>query len=143
VGAGGKMWHAYLSTNGATPGGAQDARNRIGNGPWQNAKGVVIGKNLNDLHSANNNLTQQTALTERGNMIAGFGMNPNWHDAMTGSNMEGRAFPGNINLTCNNWTSSGFGSTMLGHIDRTPPATSYCRILVTGWVRRQRFQLAI
>jgi hypothetical protein len=118
IGAGGKTWHAYLSTNAA--GGAVNARDRIGNGPWQNSKGVVVAKNVEDLHSAGNNLNQQTSLTERGNMIAGVGMTPNWHDAMTGSQADGHAFPANLNLTCNNWTSSTFGSTMLGHIDRTP-----------------------
>ena len=120
IGAGGKTWHAYLSTNAAAQGGAVNARDRIGKGPWQNSKGTVIAKDVDDLHSAGNNLTQQTALTERGAMIAGVGMTPNWHDAMTGSQADGRAFPANLNLTCNNWSSSTFGSTMLGHIDRTP-----------------------
>jgi hypothetical protein len=120
VGAGGKTWHAYLSTNAANQGGPVNARDRIGKGPWQNSKGVVVAKDVDDLHSANNNLNQQTSLTERGNMIAGVGMTPNWHDAMTGSQADGRAFPANLNLTCNNWASSTFGSTMLGHIDRTP-----------------------
>ena len=120
VRAGGKTWHAYLSTNAANQGGPVNARDRIGKGPWQNSKGVVIAKDVDDLHSANNNLNQQTSLTERGNMIAGVGMTPNWHDAMTGSQADGRAFPANLNLTCNNWSSSTFGSTMLGHIDRTP-----------------------
>jgi hypothetical protein len=120
IGAGGKTWHAYLRTNGAAQGGAVNARDRIGKGPWQNSKGVVIAKDVDDLHSANNNLTQQTALTERGNMIAGVGMTPNWHDVVTGSQPDGRVFPANLNLTCNNWTSSTFGSTMVGHIDRTP-----------------------
>jgi hypothetical protein len=120
VGAGGKTWHAYLSTNAANQGGAVNARDRIGKGPWQNSKGVVVAKDVDDLHSANNNLNQQTALTERGTMVAGVGMQPNQHDAMTGSQADGRAFPANLNLTCNNWSSSTFGSTMLGHIDRTP-----------------------
>jgi hypothetical protein len=120
VGAGGKTWHAYLSTNAANQGGPVNARDRIGKGPWQNSKGVVVAKDVDDLHSANNNLNQQTSLTERGNMIAGVGMTPNYHDAMTGSQADGRAFPANLNLTCNNWSSSTFGSTMLGHIDRTP-----------------------
>jgi hypothetical protein len=123
VGAGGKTWHAYLSTNAANPGGPVNARDRIGKGPWQNSKGVVIAKDVDDLHGANNNLNQQTALTERGTMIAGFGMTPNWHDALTGSQADGRAWPANLNLTCNNWTSSTFGSAMLGHIDRTPKTT--------------------
>src|SRR5262247_2238845 len=120
VGAGGKTWHAYLSTNGANPGGPVNARDRIGKGPWQNSKGVVIAKDVDDLHSANNNLTQQTSLTERGTMIAGVGMQPNWHDVLTGSQADGRAWPANLNLTCNNWTSSTFGSAMLGHVDRNP-----------------------
>jgi len=120
IGAGGKTWHAYLSSTALAQGGPVNARDRIGKGPWQNSKGTVIAKDVDDLHSASNNLNQQTALTERGNMIAGVGMTPNWHDAMTGSQADGRAFPANLNLTCNNWTSSTFGSTMLGHIDRTP-----------------------
>jgi hypothetical protein len=123
VGAGSKTWRAYLSTNAANPGGPVNARDRIGKGPWQNSKGVVIAKDVEDLHSANNSLNQQTALTERGTMIAGFGMTPNWHDALTGSQADGRAWPANLNLTCNNWTSSTFGSAMLGHIDRTPKTT--------------------
>jgi hypothetical protein len=120
VGAGNKTWHAYLSTNQAAPGGAVNARDRIGKGPWINSKGVEIAKDVDDLHSANNKLTQETALTEKGAMVSGVGMTPNWHDAMTGSQADGRAWPANLNLTCNNWTSSTFGSTMLGHIDRTP-----------------------
>jgi hypothetical protein len=119
VGAGGKTWHAYLSTNAAAQGGAVSARDRIGKGPWQNSKGVVIAKDVDDLHSANNNLHKETALTERGNMIAGAGMTPNWHDALTGSQADGRAWQANLNLTCGNWTSSTFGSAMLGHIDRS------------------------
>jgi hypothetical protein len=72
--------------------------------------------------SENNKITRETALTEKGTMVNGVGMQPNQHDAMTGSTAEGRAFPANLNLTCNNWASSTFGSTMLGHIDRTPKA---------------------
>jgi hypothetical protein len=120
VGAGNKTWRAYLSTNRSNPGGAVNARDRIGQGPWQNFKGVVIAKDPDDLHSPNNNLNQQTSLTERGQMVSGFGMAPNYHDALTGSNGQGRSFGPNLNLTCNNWTSSGFGIAMLGHIDRTP-----------------------
>lgn len=123
VGAGGKTWHAYLSTNAGAQGGPVNARDRIGKGPWQNSKGAVIAKDVEDLHSDHNNLNKETALTERGAMVAGFGMTPNWHDAMTGSQADGRAYAANLNLTCNNWTSSTFGSTMLGHIDRTPNAT--------------------
>ena len=96
-----------------------NARDRIGSGPWQNVKGVEIAKNVDDLHSANNKLTGETALTERGNRISGVGFTPNWHDALTGSDRDGRAFPGNMNMTCNGWKSSEFGKAMLGHIDRT------------------------
>jgi hypothetical protein len=120
AGAGGKTWRAYLSTNAGAQGGAVNARDRIGNGPWQNFKGEVIATSVADLHSANNKLTRETALTEKGTMVNGVGMQPNQHDAMTGSMADGRVFPANLNLTCNNWSSSTFGSTMLGHIDRTP-----------------------
>ena len=120
AGAGGKTWHAYLSSAEAPTAKGVNARDRIGNGPWQNAKGVVIAQNVDDLHSANNKLTRETALTEKGTMVNGVGMQPNQHDAMTGSTEDGRAFPANLNLTCNNWASSTFGSAMLGHIDRSP-----------------------
>ena len=120
AGAGGKTWRAYLSSNAAAQGGAVNARDRIGNGPWQNFKGEVIATSVADLHSPNNKLTRETALTEKGTMVNGVGMQPNQHDAMTGSTEDGRAFPANLNLTCNNWGSSTFGSAMLGHIDRSP-----------------------
>ena len=82
-----------------------------------NAKGVVIAKDVNDLH-ANPNINKDTLLDEKGNRIKVRGDNPNQHDMMTGSDLQGRAFPANLNLTCNNWTSSNFGSAMLGHGDR-------------------------
>jgi hypothetical protein len=119
VGAGSKTWHAYLSSAANLPGGAVNARDRIGRGPWQNAKGVVVAKDVDDLHGANNNLNKDTALTERGTFVAGAGTTPNWHDALTGTQADGRAWPANLNLTCGNWTSSTFGSAMLGHIDRS------------------------
>ena len=118
VGAGGKTWRAYLSTNAAA--GSVNARDRIGNGPWQNSKGTVIATSVDDLHSANNKLGRDNSLTERGTIVAGVGFTPNQHDALTGSTAEGRAWPPNLNLTCNNWSSSSFGSAMLGHIDRSP-----------------------
>ncbi len=99
-----------------------NARDRIGKGPWQNFKGEVIAQNVDDLHGPGNKLNGQTALTERGAMIAGFGMTPNYHDAITGSTPDGHAFASNLNLTCNNYTSSSFGKAMLGHIDRRGPA---------------------
>ena len=119
AGAGSKTWRAYLSSNAAMQGGAVNARDRIGKGPWQNFKGDVVAQDVDDLHSeSNGKLTMQTVLTERGTVVAGVGFTPVYHDIMTGSTMDGRAFPGNLNLTCNNWASSGFGSTMVGHSDR-------------------------
>jgi hypothetical protein len=119
AGAGGKTWHAYLSTNAAAPGGAVNARDRIGKGPWQNFKGVVIATSVDDLHSDNAKLGADNSLTERGTKVAGFGYTPNYHDILTGSTLDGKAFPGNMNLTCNNWTNSGTGIAMLGHVDKT------------------------
>src|SRR5215468_12203520 len=110
AGAGSKTWRAYLSSNAARPGGAVNARDRIGPGPWQNFKGVVVAQNVDDLHSENNKLGLENSLTERGTMVSGTGMTPNWHDALTGSSLDGGAFPANMNLTCNNWASSTFGS---------------------------------
>jgi len=118
AGAGAKTWHAYLSTQAAGGQPAVNARDRIGNGPWQNAKGVVVAKNVDELHSLTNNLTKQTALTEKGDLVKGRGDTPNEHDALTGSTMEGRAFPPGEDRTCKNWTSSTQGTAMLGHIDR-------------------------
>jgi hypothetical protein len=118
AGAGTKTWHAYLSTQAANGQPAVNARDRIGNGPWQNAKGVVVAKNLDELHSLNNNLTKQTALTEKNDTVKGRGDTPNEHDALTGSTIEGRAFPPGEDRTCKNWTSSTQGTAMLGHIDR-------------------------
>src|ERR1700724_750754 len=117
AGAGSKTWRAYLSSN--TPPGGQptNARDRIGTGPWTNAKGVVVAKDVADLH-ANPNITKDTLLDEKGERIKVRGDTPNMHDMLTGSTMEGRAFPANLNLTCNNWSSSTFGSAMLGHGDR-------------------------
>ena len=115
VGAGGKTWRAYLSTQGA---GAVNARDRIGAGPWVNAKGVVIAKDLAELHGANN-LTKQTALTEKGEVVNGRGDKPNMHDILTGSKPDGTAFGVDADRTCANWTSSGAGAAMVGHSDRT------------------------
>jgi hypothetical protein len=119
AGAGAKTWHAYLSSNAALAGGAVNARDRIGKGPWQNFKGAVIATSVDDLHSDNNKISSMTGLTERGNMVPGFGFSPNYHDILTGSQLDGRAFPGNMNLTCNNWSSSEFGKAEVGHVDRT------------------------
>jgi hypothetical protein len=118
AGAGNKTWRAFLSTNSANPGGQVNARDRIGKGPWQNAKGVVIATSVDDLFSDNEKISHETGLTEKGDMVKGVGETPNQHDMLTGSDMQGKGFPGNFNLTCNNWTSSNFGSAMLGHVDR-------------------------
>src|SRR5579871_894652 len=92
AGAGGKTWHAYLSTQAADGKPAINAKDRIGKGPWQNVKGVVIAKDVADLHGANNNLTKQTALSEKGDVINGRGDTPNRHDVLTGSQPDGTAF---------------------------------------------------
>jgi hypothetical protein len=115
AGAGTKTWRAYLSTQGD---GAVNARDRIGRGPWQNAKGTVIAQNVDDLHSANNKLTKQSALSEKGEGINGRGDTPNRHDVLTGSQPDGRAFPAGEDRTCGNWTKSGAGAAMVGHHDR-------------------------
>jgi len=115
VGAAGKPWRAYLSTQGP---GAVNARDRIGRGPWQNAKGEVIAKDVDELHGSNN-LTKPTAVTETGGVVKGRVDTPNTHDILTGSQSTGRAFTGNEDMTCGNWTKSGAdGGTMLGHHDR-------------------------
>src|SRR6266700_5445309 len=119
AGAGNKAWRAYLSTQATGGAEAVNARDRIGRGPWQNFKGEVIAQNVDDLHGDSTKLGMPTSLTERGTVVAGVGYTPNYHDVLTGSQMDGRAWPPNVNLTCNNWTSSNtFGSAMLGHVDR-------------------------
>jgi hypothetical protein len=117
AGAGGKTWHAYLSTQAADGKAAENARDRIGKGPWQNAKGVVIAKDVAELHGANN-LTKQTALSEKGDVTNGRGDTPNRHDILTGSQADGTAFAAGEDRTCKNWTSSTQGAAMLGHADR-------------------------
>jgi len=116
-GAGAKTWHAYLSTQEAAGKPAVNARDRIGKGPWQNSKGVVIAKDVAELHGANN-LTKQTTLSEKGEMINGRGDMPNRHDVLTGSQADGTAFASGEDRTCKNWTSSTQGAAMVGHSDR-------------------------
>ena len=118
AGAGSHTWHAYLSTQASGGAAAVNARDRIGKGPWTNAKGEVVAKSVDDLHSANNNLTKQTSLNEKGGVVNGRGDNPNMHDALTGSQPDGRAFAAGEDRTCKNYTSSTQGAVMLGHIDR-------------------------
>jgi hypothetical protein len=124
--AGQRTWRAYLSTQGSALEDPNfvNARDRIGPGPWQNAKGVVVARNVEELHSANNNVTKQTALDEKGQPINGRTEKPNKHDMLTGSRPDGTAFPGAPfpDMTCGNWTKSGTdGSAMLGHHDRAGP----------------------
>lgn len=129
AGVGGRTWRAYLSADAAGGGAAVHARDRIGRGPWVNAKGAVIASDLGQLHSANN-LTKQTALDEKGGSVNGRGDTPNTHDILTGSTTDGRLASGDKNMTCGNWTSSAEGSAMVGHHDRMgldeqPPAKSW------------------
>ena len=129
AGAGGKTWRAYLSASASGSSPAVNAKDRIGKGPWQNAKGVVIAKDVAELHGTNN-LTKQTALTEKGTVVNGRGDTPNQHDILTGTQPDGTAFAGTDDKTCGNWTKSGDGSAIVGHHDRTgldtsPPALSW------------------
>jgi hypothetical protein len=117
-GAGGKTWHAYLSTQAADGKPAINARDRIGNGPWQNFKGQVVATSVDDLHSDSNKLGFDNSLSERGQLIPGVGFAPNRHDVLTGSQPDGKAFAAGEDRTCRNWTSSTQGSAMVGHIDR-------------------------
>jgi hypothetical protein len=126
AGAGGKTWQAYLSTQEADGKPAVNARDRIGKGPWQNAKGVVIAKDVAELHSGNN-INKQTALTEKGDTVNGYGDQPNRHDILTGSQPDGTAFSGSDDRTCRNWTSSTQGAAMLGHSDLNGPTSDPAR----------------
>ena len=126
VGAGGKTWRAYLSAPGTfpSPGNAGtpsvNARDRIGTGPWFNAKGELIARDVAHLHNGNN-LSKETALDERGKVVNGRGDNPNEHDILTGSRADGTAFAPQTDTTCKAWTSSGEGSAIVGHHDRIGP----------------------
>ena len=120
AGAGSRTWRAYLSTGFIPPGtAAVHARERIGKGPWRNAKGVVVAKNVNDLHSDKVNINKQTALDEKGNPIKARGETPNEHDILTGSDPMGRYSTAGGDTTCGNWTKSAEGSAIVGHHDRT------------------------
>ncbi len=117
AGLGDKTWRAYLSASAAGSTPAVNARDRIGTGPWRNVKGVVVATSVDELH-ADNNLTKQTSLTEKGAVVNGRGDTPNKHDVLTGTQPNGTAFPGTDDKTCGNWTKSGEGSAIVGHIDR-------------------------
>jgi hypothetical protein len=118
-----KVWRAYLSTQAADGQPAVNARDRIGKGPWQNSKGVVIAKDVAELHGANN-INKETALSEKGETVNGYGDKPNRHDILTGSQPDGTAFNGPDDRTCKNWTSSTQGAAMVGHSDINGPATN-------------------
>lgn len=119
VGASDRTWRAYLSTTGAGGGAAVDARDRIGPGPWHNADGVLVARDVSELHSEAAHLTGETVLTEWGERVRARGDRPNRHDILTGSRLDGTAFPAGEDTTCDDWTSSGEGSARVGHFDRT------------------------
>ena len=129
AGAGNRTWRAYLSENGSAGHPTRHAKDRIGTGPWINAKGVQVAASVADLHSDKNNLTKQTALTERGDMVTGRGETPNRHDVLTGSQPDGTAYAGSdsANSTCGNWVRyfPNSGRARVGHHDRSgnDPAT--------------------
>jgi hypothetical protein len=133
VGAGDRTWHAYLSTQATDKQSAINARDRIGSGPWYNSKGARVAKDLGDLHGdtldqarLGSSLTKITALTEKGEIIAGPPDDNQRHDILTGSQPDGRAFTDQADHTCHNWTSSGEGSAQIGHPDHTGgPNTSW------------------
>jgi hypothetical protein len=120
AGSRGRMWRAYLSAS--EP--AVNARDRIGSGPWHNAKGVAVAQNVADLHSDNNKLSKDNSLTEKGATVNGRGDNPNTHDILTGSQLDGTLATGTGDTTCKNWTSNSDGSAMLGHHDRQGGGTN-------------------
>ncbi len=116
AGAGDKTWHAYLSTTDPVV----NARDRIGEGPWYNANGVMVAEDVDHLHSEDNNLNKENSIDENGEMINGRGDDPNMHDIITGSTLDGMAFESDEDTTCSDWTSSGEdGSAQVGHHDRT------------------------
>jgi len=126
AGAGDHTWHAYMSTQPQGDQPAVNARDRIGQGPWHNSKGVAIAQDLSDLHGdtmeearLGSNLFKQSALNEKGQVVNGAGDTPNTHDMLTGSQPDGRAYTDSADHTCNNWTSSSSGSAQVGHSDRT------------------------
>jgi hypothetical protein len=111
-------WKAYLSTTAPQGEAGVNARDRIGKGPWQNVKGVVVANSVDELHSDKTNVTKETALTETGDMIKGRGDEPNEHDMLTGSDPQGMYSTAGGDTTCKNWTSNGEGSAIVGHHDR-------------------------
>ena len=113
-----KKWRAYLSTTADGGKKAVNAKDRIGKGPWYNAKGVMMAKDVVDLHAATNNLKKETSITEKGEIVPGRGDTPNQHDVLTGTEMDGILSKETGDTTCKNWTSHGEGSAYVGHFDR-------------------------
>jgi len=132
AGAGDRTWRAYLSTAAADGKPAVNARDRIGSGPWHNAKGAMVARNLSNLHGdtldearTGNLITKNNALTEKGDRVNGVGDTPNTHDILTGSQPDGRAYTDAADHTCKNWTSNGEGAAQLGHSDRNGGGISW------------------
>ena len=115
AGAGDHTWRAYLSTQGPN---AVNARDRIGAGPWHNARGVLVGQDIDEIHGMGHRFTSMTMLDEQGRMIPGGGYAPNRHDVLTGSQPDGTAFPAGDDMTCGNWSSNSTGKARIGHHDR-------------------------
>ncbi len=118
AGAGGRTWQAYLSTSGAAGQKAVNARDRIGSGPWYNAKGVMVASNLAELHSEASKVGKEGSLNEKGEVVNGRGDTPNRHDILTGSQQDGTTMTGDQPLSCQDWTSSNEGAAQVGHHDR-------------------------
>ena len=125
AGAGHRTWRAYLSTQATDDDAAVNARDRIGSGPWANAKGVLMASNVDDLHYNNANLTYENSIDENGETVnsGGSGDSPNRHDVLTGTLLDGSAPPAENDASCSNWTSNDEGSAMVGHHDRFRRAT--------------------
>ena len=125
AGSRGRTWRASSSASAAGSQPAVNARDRIGAGPWYNAKGVAVAQNVADLHSDNNKLSKENSLTEKGAVVNGRGDNPNTHDILTGAQLDGTLTPGTADTTCKNWTSNaGDGSALMGHHDRQGGGTN-------------------
>ena len=118
AGSTGLTWRAYLSQGASDDQPAINARDRIGSGPWYNANGVEVASSVSDLHSANNELSKENSISESGELINGRGDDPNKHDVLTGSQLDGTAFSDGEDHTCGNWMSNGAGSAQVGHHDR-------------------------
>ncbi len=118
VGAGERTWRAYLSNSATENEPAVNARDRIGSGPWYNAAGALVAEDVDHLHAEDNLPSKEVSLNEQGEMVNGRGDEPNRHDILTGSRLDGTAFTDGADHTCGNWTSSGEGSAQVGHHDR-------------------------